>query len=82
MEQGSTVIYVEALWGIVKCGRQREETTKVSFMMAQLHPLVGRRGSHGLILYIISVAIVAQSIVLQAVSWGNHAAQESTRAKE
>ena len=34
------------------------------------------------IIYIISVAIVAQSIVLQAVSWGNHAAQESTRAKE
>ena len=46
-EQGSTVIYVEALWGIVKCGRQREETKKVSFMMAQLRPLVGRRGSHG-----------------------------------
>ena len=31
-----------------------------------------------LILYIISVAIVAQSTVLQAVSWGNQAAQEST----
>ena len=31
-----------------------------------------------LILYIISVAIVAQSIVLQAVSWGNRAAQEWT----
>ena len=31
-----------------------------------------------LILYIISVAIVAQAIVLQAVSWGNHVAQEST----
>ena len=33
---------------------------------------------HLLFLYIISVAIVAQAIVLQAASWGNHAAQEST----